>query len=286
MHINQVNKNYGFRSFVLGLGCTTVGVLKDCVNEESKLNKVLGFGEKILEGTRFNQQYSIYGRKDDDLGYDTEHRPHAANIGEIACNIEQKLNPFLLPVSECFDENLRQAIEEISHYPTSLWWRARLFSTKIDWNSVCELPEHFKDLCNGDLVDKNIAVGKIDDTVSSILGMIGFAAMGIFQPIKSWNKFKGIENRIIDGLANIGLATQNVAYFFRFTVPQLLNKNKEMFVLGAAGNVMNAGLPVIDILQNNKKVTAIYKKLTQGLTMAFFSRRRKLMGESDLNAAG
>ncbi len=286
----KANVFHGRNSLVYGLSATTLGCIKTLINEDSFSYKTLDLFQSTFLGLRSNQQYSIYSRKkDDDLGFDEVHRPHAANIGELACFIEKKINPIALPLTTALGNEVKESYHLIAHLANALWWRSRLFSQKISWKLFKHIPRLFQQLINS--TNKNLVTNQISEIVSPSLGLIGFAFCGLFTPIKSWLKFKGTENKIIDSLASVGTATQHLIYFFKFTLPQIFHfqennkyEHKKLFNMGICANALNIGLPIIDLLSFENgflnKAQRLYKELASGFTMAFFSSRRYFMGKA------
>ena len=277
----DISRKKGLSALVSGNIATALGVAKIITPE--KWTKTLSVARGIAAGSRFYNQYSIHHRKDDDLGYDEISRPHAANVGEIGCALERKINPVALPLSGLFGEDINEAVEIINHYPMLLWWRLRLLSNKIDWKKLMHIPVKFKLLIKGKGFQKEIASRAIEGTLSPILGLAGVGLSGIFEPIKAFNKIRKVECRIIDGLASAGLATQHAAYVFRFTLPEILERrDKTMFALGILTNFMNIALPLLDVMNIDQNCFTLAKKIwrevSQGASMAFFSARRFKLG--------
>ena len=126
---------------------------------------------------------------------------------------------------------------------------------------------------------------------------VGFVMMSVGTSLKSVLKLKNIESRIVNCLTAIGQATQNIIYYFRFTLtaknkaeemqeqnqPQeLINQHKVLHKLGAASNLANITLPVVELVSikngwmNIGRV--VIKELADGLNDIFFSRRRGIVG--------
>ena len=228
----KANICHGKDSLVYGLSATTLGCIKTLISEDSFSYKTLDLFQSALLGLRSNQQYSIYSRKkDDDLGFDEAHRPHAANIGELACFIETKINPIALPLTTALGNEVKESYHSIAHLANALWWRMRLCSKKICWSNFVELPRIIKQLFHRNLLTRKVAVEDMENIITPALGLMGFTFCGLFTPIKSWFKFKGIENKTIDALSSVGIATQHLIYFFKFTLPQIFyfqeNKKSE-----------------------------------------------------------
>ena len=136
------NKNIGPYSFIAGSCGTACGLIKTLIKDHSSFsNKTLGFIQSLFFGVRSFLQYYLYKQNDDDLGFDKKIRPHAGNIGEIACEIETKLNPILLPITSLINENIKDAYSSISHYANAQWWRTRLMSDQIEWQKLKFLKE-------------------------------------------------------------------------------------------------------------------------------------------------
>ncbi len=285
----KANTEHGKNSLIYGLSATTLGCIKTVTNENSSLNKILNLFQSVFFGLRSNEQYNIYSRKDDDLGFDETHRPHAANIGEIACFIEKKINPIALPLTSLFGSEIKDSYHSIAHLANALWWRNRLHSNKIKWRRFKHMPKLLYKLIR--YSNKDVTSKQISEIITAPLGLLGFAFCGLFTPIKSWLKFKGSENTIINSLSSIGIATQHLIYFFKFTLPNLWdfkekekNENKILFNIGAAANTLNIGLPIIDLFpfENSflSKAQKLYRELASGSTMAFFASRRYFMGSA------
>jgi len=279
----KANTEHGKNSLIYGLSATTLGCIKTVTNEDSSVNKIIDLFQSIFLGLRSNQQYNIYSRKDDDLGFDETHRPHAANIGEIACFIEKKINPIALPLASLFGSEVKDSYHSIAHLANALWWRSRLYSKKVWWSKFKDLTRLGKRIVGTNLLKtKQATTLDIENIITPALGLIGFTFCGLFTPIKAWNKFKGTDNKIINSLSSIGIATQHMIYFFKFTLPNLWDfkekeksENKILFNIGAAANTLNIGLPIIDLFsfENSilNKAQKLYRELASGFTMAFFT---------------
>ena len=288
----KANVFHGRNSLIYGLSATTLGCIKTLIHEDSFSYKALDLLQSTFLGLRSNQQYNIYSRKkDDDLGFDEVHRPHAANIGELACFIEKKINPIALPLTAALGNEVKASDHSIVHLANALWWRSRLFSTKIKLSRLQYIKDDLVKLCRANLEVKKLSASHLESIISPLLGLIGFVSCGLFTPIKSWLRFKGTENKIIDSLASVGTATQHLIYFFKFTLPQIFHfqenkkyEHKKLFNLGICANALNIGLPIIDLLsfENSflNKAQRLYKELASGFTMAFFSSRRYFIGKA------
>ena len=95
----------------------------------------------------------------------------------------------------------------------------------------------------------------------------------------------GNENKWIDACADSGLSSQHAYYGVGFTLDELFkaqatgNKNSWYLVgIGAAANIMNIALPLIDVLPLGEKTKTLWKELAQGLARIFFSSRRCING--------
>lgn len=285
---NKTNGSYSFISGVIG---ATTGCVKNFFDKESLSYKFLGFIQSVILGIRNYFQYSIYSRKkDDDLGEDCLIRPHAANIGEIGCFFEKKINPFVLPLSYLINERLYEGYSSIAHLFNALWWRIRLFSTEINLNEIRKsLTKDLKYILSSDLEEREEARKSIVNCFPQFLGLLGFFTIGLFTPIKSWLKLKGEDNKLINCLNSLGVTTQHIAYLFKFTLPahfrslDLEPKDSSILAtLGFAANTMNIALPLVEALPIENegliKVQNLYRELASGFTMAFFSKRRNIMG--------
>ncbi len=293
------NKHTGSLSLVSGLVGASAGCVKACVEEDTFLNKIFGFIQSAAYGIRNHFQYSIYSRKDDDdLGEDLHKRPHAANVGEVACEIEKKINPFLLPLSSLFNKDIRDGYQSIAHLANALWWRIRFCSEKIKWSLLNRnLIDKFKSLFDQDIEERKQATNEIRTAITPLFGLIGAGAVGLFTPIKAFLEFIGTESKLINFFANIGAATQHAIYFFKFTLPELWNAqekeskdSKLLSTIGLGANSMNIALPVIDALPFNTGALSVAQKLFRevatGFTVTFFSTRRNILGRQWLKKNG
>lgn len=285
------NKRKGKLAAICSIGSTAIGCTKTFLEEESFLNKSLGFAQKVLDAVRNRKQYFLYFRNDDDLGLDKEIRPIAAKVGWVGCFIEKYINPIGEPVSCFFGDKVKESYSFIAHWLSTFWWRFRLCFEKIDWNGLKWIPTYLKMLKKNNVEQRKRAQQEIKDLIAAPLGLVGSFFTGIFIPIRAWNKFKGVENKWIDALADSGNLSQHANYIFRFTLEELFkaqetnNKNSWfLFGIGIASNVMNTGLPIIDILPLNEKIKIFWKELAQGLNRTFFSFRRHTKGKEWLAA--
>ncbi len=285
----KANAYHGKNSLVSGLSATTLGCIKTFISSDSLSYKALDLFQSVLLGLRSNQQYSIYSRKDDDdLGFDETHRPHAANIGEITCFIEKNINPIALPLTTILGKSWKEGYHSMAHLANALWWRIRLFSKKIH---LTKMTPYLKKLFYiNSASERKQLVEDIEHVITPLLGLTGFMFTGLFTPIKSWNKFQGNENKIIDSLSSLGIATQHLIYFFKFTLPQLFHfqdsRKKEpqiLFSTGIIANTLNIGMPIIDLCSFENpflnKIQTLYRELASGFTMIFFSTRRAFLGK-------
>lgn len=284
------NKNKGLCAAGLAAGNTIIGCTKSLTNEETFLYKALTVIQAIISGIRNWLQYFLYSFKDDDLDFDRKNRPHAANIGEIACHIETKINPILLPATTLLNKEFQEAYNCISHYLNQMWWRIRPASEKINWKAFnSTFLETFKELFDPDIERRKKATKEIEKTIAPILGLSGAFFSGVFMPIKAFLKLSGTENKIIECLTSVGQLTQHTLYLFKFTLPNLWEaqkKNKSsskiLFGLGAAANMTNITTPIIDVLPLRNTVKRLLREVASGLTSIFFSTRRHVLGMETL----
>ena len=195
-----------------------------------------------------------------------------------------------MPLASVINENISEGYNSIAHFVNAVWWRIRLFSKRIKWNLFDkQFFENFKYIFNSDLQERKKVQEDIEGILTPLLGLIGFCFTGLFTPIKSWFKLTGNDNRLINSLASIGTTTQHLAYFFRFTLPELFkaqeNQSKEselLFGVGACANAMNTFLPAVEMISSGDgtfgKIQKLFRELSIGFTMAFFSARRHIMG--------
>lgn len=281
------NKNIGSYSFIAGSCGTACGLIKTLIKDDSSFsNKTLGLIQSLFFGARGFFQYYLYKQNDDDLGFDKKNRPHAENIGEIACEIETKLNPIFLPVTSLVNENIKDAYSSISHYANAQWWRLRFLSEKIDWKIFDkDFISLIGELKSQDIEREEKASKEIIKKTSPPLGLLGFIFTGLFTPIKAFLKLMGSDNRMINSLTALGQTTQHIVYFFKFTLNELFKaqrnnsiNSKLLFGLGIGANVLNIFSPFVELISSENsfinKIQKIYRELASGLTMGFFSFRR------------
>ena len=165
-----------------------------------------------------------------------------------------------------------------------LTWRLRLTYEKINWNLIRELPAITKLLFQSNFENRRKITELMRKTISPILGFIGITCVGIFTPIKFFLKFKGENSRLLNALASIGFTSQNIYYFFKFTLPESFdikskktNASKLLFSLGLASNATNMALPFIELIPNDK-VRNLLSETALGLNKLFFSIRRNFLG--------
>ena len=286
---NKTTGAFSMASGLIGAGC---GCIKDCTDEGSFLNKFIGFIQSVAYGFRNYFQYSLYSRKeDDDLGDDIHKRPLAANIGEIACFIEKKVNPFLLPITRLLGERISESYNSIAHLANALWWRTRFCSNKINWGILNQtFINNAKTLFDKNLRYRSGATEDMEKALTPILGLIGIGTMSLFNPIKSFSELFGLKNKLINFMASVGICTQHLAYLFRFSLPQLWeaqekNKtnNKILAATGLTANTLNIALPLVEFLPSDNSFLGtfhkLYQELATGFTAAFFSTRRHFMGK-------
>ena len=279
------NKTKGRNSTLCAVSSTALGITKTFTKEGSFVNRLLDSGQKILDVIRNLEQYLLYKRDDDDLGFDKVKRPIAANVGELACNYEIKINPVVLPVFAIIGGRFGEAYKEISNWVNSMWWRLRPACEKIKWNELKTLPIWIKRLLSQDISQKQNSREFLKDNLSPFFGLAGCFLTGIFIPIKAWNILKGNENKWINACADSGTLSQHLYYFVGFTLDELFkaqktnNKNNwYLFGIGLAANTMNILRPLIDILPLSDKTKTLWNELTQGLARIFFSSRRYIKG--------
>lgn len=285
------NKIKGRNATLCAVGSTVVGCIKTFTEKGSFANRILDFGQKVLEGLRNLEQYLLYGRGDDDAAKDKATKPLAGLVGSIACTYETKVNPLALPLTSAVGGKVGEAYSVISNWFNLMWWRLRLAVEKINWELLKAIPVYFKRLFHNDLNKRKDALKEIKDIISPIFGLAGSFFVGIFVPIKAWNKLKEDENKWIEALADSGVMTQHAAYVARFTLEELFkaqetgNKNSWYLAgIGAAGNIMNIALPLVNVLPFNERTKILWRELAQGLARIFFSSRRNINGNEWISA--
>lgn len=288
------NKTIGLHSLASGLIGTASGCIKACTDEGSFLYTACRFIQSIAYGFRNYFQYSLYSRKDDDLGEDIHKRPYAANIGEAACFVEKKINPLALPLAFLFGKKISESYDSIAHLTNALWWRVRLCSEKIVWRDFNrKFFRKIKDLINPDINKRKLATKEIKMIITPFLGIIGTFMMGVFTPIKSFLRLRGIESKPINFFSEMGVLSQHLIYLFKFSLPQLWEtqekdkaNDKMLAFTGLCANTLNIALPVIELLPSNEtflgKFQKLHRELATGFTAAFFSTRRYLLGREKL----
>ena len=279
------NNSKGRNATICAVSSTAIGCVKTFVEKDSFTNRVLDIGQKVLDGLRNKEQYTLYKREDDDLDYDKRNRPIAANLGTVACQVETNVNPIALPFSSLLPENVRESYSSICNWFSSMWWRARPASEKINWKCLKLLPLDLAGLFDAHLDQRRQSQRALTDNLSPFFGLMGCFCMGIFVPIRAWNKLKENENKWIDAAADGGLLSQHTYYFVKFTLDELFkaqetsNKNSwYLFGAGLAANTMNISLPLVDVLPLSEKTKTLWKEFSQGLARTFFSSRRNIKG--------
>ena len=178
------NHRNGICALVSGAGSTVLNCLQDCT-EDITTNKILGFGKSFLSGFRNKFEYSIYSGANDDLEEDKTLRPEAAKVGQIACFIEKKINPWLLPALAILGGNMEESYNSIANWFNAMWWRARLCYEHMNWKKTTKLPSYFNVLFQKDLSTKKEAANNIVEIIKPFLGWVGAAFTGLFIPAKS-----------------------------------------------------------------------------------------------------
>lgn len=277
------NQAKGRNALVCGLINTAFGFAKTfTTTEESFLNKAFEFIQAVLFGARNHEQYSIYSQSNDDLEEDKIVKPYAANIGLVACFIEKYINPILLPASKLFGEQVSKAYEAIAHLGNGLWWRSRLLSEKIEWKGIKRVFKYdIKNLFNTE--KRKPALDNVVKKLRPLFGLIGVGSVSLFTPIKSFCKFSGMDNKLINAATAIGSCSQNAYYFFKFTLDYLFRykEKRSNLLLGSLGlgaNITNCSLPIIELLPEGKLKT-IWREVACGLLSGFFSFRRHSLGK-------
>ncbi len=279
------NKNKGRNATLCAIGSTAIGCMKTVTEKDSLTSRVLDCGQKVLDMLRNLEQYLLYKRDDDDLDFDKRNRPIAANVGQLACEYETKVNPAALPASAIIGGKFGEAYSIISNWFSSMWWRLRPACQKINWSQLKLLPQMFSGLFDKDIEQKQRTQKFLKENLSPFFGLAGCFCMGIFLPIKAWNKLMGNESKWIDACADGGLSSQHAYYGVGFTLDELFKaqatENKNSWYLagvGGAANIMNICLPLVDILPLGEKTKTLWKELAQGLARIFFSSRRCING--------
>lgn len=279
------NINKGRNATVYALGSTAIGVAKTFTEKDSFKYWILNIGQKICDALRNLEQFLLYGRDDDDLAFDKKNRPIAGNIGQAACGYEIKINPVAIPVASLIGGKIGEAYHVIANWLSSMWWRIRPACLKINWKELKLFPIILNKLFDRNIKQRQKAQEFLKDNLSPFWGLMGCFCIGIFVPIKAWNKLKENENKWIDAVADGGLLSQNLHYLIGFTLDELFKaqetNNKNSWYLagvGLAANTMNICLPIIDILPLSEKTKILWKELAQGLSRIFFSSRRNIKG--------
>lgn len=290
------NKQKGFIATCFSAGSTASGLVKACSSKDSKVYKVSNFLEKFLYSASNCLQYLLFGRKDDVLGDDEEKRPLAAKVGKVATFQEKYINPFAKPALVLLDTNQQDSLNDALNFFDVFYWKIRFALEKIQWNKIKLIPANIQQLFDPKIQtqDKDKITKMIGEIIAPIFGWIGTVCIGIFTPIKAGLKFFNIESKVINCLTYIGKAAINIPYFFKFTLPMfwkgLITKDKKFhaaFAVGTASNILNIGLPVIELLPTDSQVaetfSKIYKSLAGNLAMLFFPLRRNSLGEDWIN---
>ena len=281
------NKVKGRNATACAVSSTVIGCAKTFTEKGSSTNWILDIGQKILDALRNLEQYLLYKRKDDDLDFDERQRPIAGNVGQLACNYETKVNPVALPLSAIIGGKFGEAYSTISNWFNSMWWRIRPACQKINWDKLSRIPLKIRKLFDKNIKQRQKTREFLKDNLSPFFGLMGCFCMGIFLPIKAWNKLKENENKWIDAVADGGMLSQHAYYFVGFTLDELFkaqaigNKNSWYLAgVGAAANIMNIALPLVDVLPLGDRTKALWKELAQGLGRLFFSSRRCINGNA------
>lgn len=280
------NKLRGKRAAIcegISLACAA---LKAFTDDDSKANEVFDFSQKCLDAGRNYEQYSLYIRDDDDVGKDKKEKPFCGKVGHCASFIEKNINWWLRPLSFLCGKKIQEGYCLISNYLNSIWWRLRLCFEKINWKTFKILPTRIKELFSGKANEMQEACEDIKNLVMPFLGWIGVVSIGIFTPIKSGLKFKEHDNKLVNSLASLGFASQNIYYFFKFTLPEYFdikskrsNNSKLLFSLGLVSNITNALLPLLELIPHDKSRNLL-TETAQGLNRLFFSIRRNILGNN------
>lgn len=271
--INNINKNYGLAASV----CSIAELATNFLPQDSLPLKLT---QNSLGAARNYFQYNIYKRDNDELGKDKRERPLAYNIGSIACFLETKINPILVPLSTFFTD------KDISNFFTILWWRIRLCceGIKIPYIKL----KTFKYLFSRDINLQRLFILDFEKKLSPILGAVGSVTHTIFTPLQ-WVLE---DNKFINSLAQVGNATQHLVYLLKFNFNSLVKFRKEkkkedliLFTLGVGTNFLNIVSPIIPLLKLREDVQNVLLKAAQGLNQTFFSIRRYFIGKEILQAA-
>ena len=110
------NKKKGRHATLCAIGSTAIGCMKTVTEKDSLTNRVLDCGQKVLDGLRNLEQYSLYKREDDDLDFDKRQRPIAGNVGQLACGYETKVNPVAVPLSAIVGGKFGESYNIISNW--------------------------------------------------------------------------------------------------------------------------------------------------------------------------
>lgn len=281
-----VNKTKGRNATFCAVSSTALGCIKTVTEKDSFINRTLDFGQKVSEAFRNLEQYSLYKRENDDLDLDKRQRPLAGNIGDIACNYETKVNPIAVPGASLIGGNIGEAYSIISNWFNAIWWRIRPACEKLDVEKLKLVPFYARRLCHKQLQERKQARKSLTEIIAPIFGLGGCFFAGIFIPIKTWNKLKENETKWIDSCADSAFLTQHSLYFLKFTLDELFeaqktNNNNRWYLFGAglAANIMNIGLPLVNILPVSDRTKTLWRELAQGLSRIFFSSRRLIKGK-------
>lgn len=285
------NKSKGFIASCFSAGSTATGFLKACSDKDSTIYKLSNFFEKVFYAASNCLQYFLFGRKDDVLGDDEEKKPLAAKIGKVTTFQEKYINPVVKPMLLFLNTSHQEGLNDALNFLDSFYWKIRFALGKIKWEDFKLIPKMIGRLfkSNVNMSDKDRATKSIGETLAPICGWIGTACIGIFNPTKACLKFFDKESKFVNCLAYIGKAAMNLPYFFKFTLPFLwkgfATKDKRchaIFGVGAAANVMNTVLPLIELSPKGScslnKFSEIYKSLAGNLSSLFFALRRNFLG--------
>ena len=131
---SQENEQRGNLAAKCALATTILGVAKSiCSNIDATpqlVNSALNILQGLSLGGRSYEQYTLYGREDDDKGLSVYQRDHYGNritgdTGELSCAIETKLKPYVLPFLGFLSSDTRDCLDSLLTLPTTLFWRSK-----------------------------------------------------------------------------------------------------------------------------------------------------------------
>ncbi|GEM_PF-5073279 len=164
--------------------------------------------------------------------------------------------------------------------------------------------DEVRNIFSSDLIKANNSIDNLSSFLSPTLGAIGLTTQIAGSILKAGLKSNNIESRFINTLASFSQATQNLIYYFRFTMPKFIEvkqqikegnissetitRNKLLCRLGLLSNISNFAAPIFEVVDTDNKWfqigRSLIKELADNTSSMFFAKRREDMGKRWLAA--